>query len=68
MTTNPTCPRCEHEMTTDEMVEYQGVDLFALAPKEEREEINCPSCGKTYWVQGGYIPTYSCAVDEDDLV
>lgn len=42
-------------------------DLFALAPNEGRATINCPSCGVEYHIQGGYIPTYTTALDEDQL-
>lgn len=62
----PTCPSCNHEVTHDEAV-GMGEDLYALAPDEGRAEIACPSCGVTYHVQGGYVPTYTTALDEDDL-
>jgi transcription elongation factor Elf1 len=62
----PTCPSCDHEVTTDEALNM-GEDLFALAPDEGRATINCPSCGIEYHIQGGYVPTYTTALDEDDL-
>ena len=65
--TAPTCPHCNHSMTTDEMVDYGEIDLFALAPDEGLEEVTCPACDKTYWLQGAYSPRYHSAIDEDDL-
>ena len=64
----PTCPHCGHEMTTDEMLGHPE-GLFDIAPNEGAAEIKCPAvlCGKTYWVQGGYVPTYTSATSEDDL-
>lgn len=62
----PTCPSCDHEVTCDEVL-GTGEDLWALAPDEGRAAIECPSCGVTYHVQGGYVPTYTTALDEDDL-
>ncbi|MBS6362806.1 hypothetical protein [Burkholderia sp.] len=64
----PTCPHCGHEMDSDEMCAHHE-DLFALAPDEGRAEIKCPDilCGKTYHVQGGYLPHYTSAIDEDEL-
>lgn len=62
----PTCPTCDHEVTTDE-AHGMDVDLWALAPDEGRAEIVCPSCGVTYHVQGSYVPTYTTALDEDAL-
>jgi len=62
----PTCPSCDHEVTDDEAYGI-GEDLWALAPDEGRAKIECPSCGVAYHVQGGYVPTYTCALDEDDL-
>lgn len=64
---SPTCPHCNHSLTTDEMVDYHGCDLFALAPDEGREEVECPSCDKSYWLQGAYVPQYHSAINEDDL-
>lgn len=64
----PTCPHCAHEMSNDEMLAQDG-NLFALAPNEGRAEVTCPSpsCGKTYWLKGGYRPHYTSAFTEDDL-
>lgn len=69
------CPHCGHEMTDDEMganhyaVGSDGDDLWALAPEEGRTKVVCPSvlCEKPYYVQGGYVPQYTTAIDEDDL-
>lgn len=66
----PTCPACDHELTLDEMLGKavsDCEDLYAIAPDEGRAEIVCPSCGVTYYVQGGYVPHYTTALDEDDL-
>ena len=62
----PTCPACEHAMTTDEMISHK-VDLYSLATDEERAEIECPSCGVTYHCQGGYRAEYTTALEEGDL-
>jgi hypothetical protein len=69
---SPTCPHCAHEMDAHEMLApmHQGKpDLFTLAMNEGRAEVTCPSssCGKTYWVKGGYRPHYTSAMTEDDL-
>lgn len=61
-----TCPSCDHEVTNDEALGMDE-DLYALAPDEGRAEIRCPSCGVTYYCQGGYVPTYTTALDEDAL-
>lgn len=64
----PTCPHCHHMMTTEQMVDYDGEwDLFALAPDEMTETIECPSCHRDYGVRGGYTPHYTSAPTEDDL-
>jgi uncharacterized protein with PIN domain len=63
----PTCPHCNYSMTINEMVDYHATDLFAMAPDEGRDEVTCPACDKTYWVQGYYKPIYKSAIDEDDL-
>jgi hypothetical protein len=66
----PTCPHCAHEMSTDEMLAHQGdTGLFDLAPSEGTTEVTCPSpsCGKSYWLKGGYRPHYTSAMTEDDL-
>jgi hypothetical protein len=62
----PTCPTCNYEMTHDDATGLD-VDLYALAPDEGRTEIECPSCGVTYYCQGAYVPTYTTALDEDQL-
>ena len=62
----PQCPGCDHEMTTDEMLGHSE-DLFALAPDEGRAEIECPSCGVTFYCQGGYRPHYTTSLDEDSI-
>ena len=71
----PMCPHCGHEMTDEEMSSNQyvegddGDDLWALAPREDRTYVICPSvtCGKGYYLQGGYTPKYTSAIGEDDL-
>lgn len=62
----PTCPHCDHAMSTDEMLAHDG-DLFALAPEGGTAEIKCPNCGETYHCSGGYTPHYASAIDEDEL-
>jgi hypothetical protein len=69
------CPFCCHVMTDDEMCRNQylkgsdGDDLYGIAPREERTHVVCPNvtCGKGYYVQGGYIPKYTCAATENEL-
>lgn len=63
----PTCPHCGHALDDDEM-QTQPADLWALAPNEARECIECPRCDKEYWVQGGYVPTYTSAFVEDEFL
>lgn len=65
-TKHPTCPHCGHELSHDEMHDAT-VDLYALAPDEGRECIECPVCDKEYWVQGGYVPHYTSAAAEELL-
>lgn len=68
----PTCPHCGYAMDAEDMLSglrYRtgGIDLFALAPKEETAEVKCPRCGESYAVQGSYTPHYTSAISEDDL-
>lgn len=64
----PTCPGCGYALDYDDMNGDAGDDdLFALAPNEERTSVTCPQCGTSYWVQGGYKPTYTSAFAEEDL-
>ena len=67
MSTTPVCPHCQHEMDTDEMLSEIGVDLFALAPREEMAVIQCPLCDQEFWVKGGYVPKYETAFSEEEL-
>ena len=62
----PTCPHCGHELNHDEMYDAK-VDLYALAPNEGKECIECPACDKEYWVQGGYTSHYTSAYAEEEL-
>jgi hypothetical protein len=64
--TSPICPACGDEMDADDMLAHES-DLFALAPREEEEDIECRSCGVQYRCSGGYIPQYRCTlIDEED--
>lgn len=66
----PTCPDCGHMLTDDEMhkaLSTSAGDLWALAPQEGRSEIDCPACGKHYYIQGGYRPEYTTALDEEEF-
>ena len=65
----PTCPHCGHAMDHDDMLSTvnPGVDLFALAPREDTECITCPSCDQDYWVHGGYRPHYTTAFSQEEL-
>lgn len=60
------CPHCDHEFTTDEMIECTE-DLFALAPNEETTSLQCPACDSDFFVKGGYTPFYSTAFAEELL-
>lgn len=67
---SPTCPGCDHEMDTDEMLSAYGCsesDLFALAPEEGMAVIKCPRCDIEYHCRGGYHPHYTSSFCEDDL-
>lgn len=44
-----------------------GGRLFDITVAEETVETKCPSCQKSYWVKGGYIPTYETAATEGEL-
>jgi len=61
-----TCPHCDHEYTADEMNECQ-TDLWALAPREETADLECPVCDKTFFVKGSYRPQYTTAFAEEEL-
>jgi uncharacterized Zn-finger protein len=61
-----TCPHCDHEYTSDEMNECQ-TDLWALAPREETTDLECPACDKTFFVKGSYRPQYTTAFAEEEL-
>ena len=65
----PTCPHCGYALPTDDMLDHiaSDDDLFALAPDEGTVTVTCPSCSKSYAVQGGYTPHYTSAISEDDL-
>ena len=63
----PTCPHCRHTMDIEDMQSCVDVDLFALAPAEDRTSIKCPACDLEYWVQGGYQPHYTSAFSEELL-
>jgi predicted RNA-binding Zn-ribbon protein involved in translation (DUF1610 family) len=64
----PTCPGCGYVLDSDDMNSgFSDDDLFALAPNEERTSVKCPQCDTSYWVQGGYKPTYTSSFNEDDL-
>ncbi len=55
------CPHCDHEYTSDDMLECK-TDLYGLAPAEESAEIQCPVCDRTFAVKGGYRPQYTTAI------
>ena len=59
-------PHCDHEYTSDEMNECQ-TDLWALAPREETTDLECPACDKTFFVKGSYRPQYTTAFAEEEL-
>lgn len=64
----PTCPHCGYAMDSDDMLSTQkGIDVFAMASREQVEVLTCPSCDKEYWVQGGYEPHYTSAFAEEQL-
>lgn len=65
-TLKPACPSCGYLLSDDDMNDC-GEDLWALAPNEERACVTCPNCDTEYWVRGGYIPTYTSALAEEEL-
>jgi len=62
----PTCPRCNHTMTDDEMLDSNN-DLFGIALQEEMEEVVCPACDRNFFCRGTYTPQYSSATSEELL-
>jgi uncharacterized protein YbaR (Trm112 family) len=66
LTALPVCPTCGHMLTDDE-IHSSGVDVWALAPDEGRDELDCPACDQHYYIHGGYRPQYTTAIDEDEL-
>ena len=63
----PQCPSCSYAMTSDDMLNQSEANLFDIAPNEDRAAVKCPSCDIEYWVQGGYRPTYTTALAEEEL-
>lgn len=63
-TPTPTCPHCNHQFSTDDMEAVDSTDLFALAPNEGTEGIECPICDQSFFVKGGYTPHYTTAFVE----
>jgi len=53
-------------MLPDDML-AQDVDVFAMAPQEERHPLKCPACDKEFWCEGGYSPHYTSAFSEEEL-
>lgn len=65
---SPTCPGCGYALDSDDMnSDFADDDLWGLAPDEETTSVTCPQCGTSYWVKGGYKPTYTSSFDENDL-
>ncbi len=62
----PTCPKCGHGLTDEEMHAHPR-DLWGLAPREEEASLICPACETLYYVRGGYRPEYTTALEEDAL-
>jgi uncharacterized protein with PIN domain len=60
------CPHCEHEFTDNDM-NGQVADLWAIAPKEQDAEAHCPKCYQQFWVRGTYTPRWNSAKTEDAL-
>lgn len=65
MSTKVNCPHCHYSLDDDDM-HYQDVDLWALAPREENADINCPRCGEHFVVSGSYTPEYKTFRTEDE--
>lgn len=61
------CPGCGHVFDEDDF-EGAAVDLWAIAPNEETVHIDCPQCDVDFWAEGGYIPIYRTALEEDELL
>lgn len=62
----PVCPHCGHKLTDDE-VHASGVDVWALAPDEGEGELDCPACGKHYFIRGFYVPEYTTSRHNCDV-
>jgi DNA-directed RNA polymerase subunit RPC12/RpoP len=61
------CPHCNHKYTDDDMYKSK-TDLWAICPKEELIEEECVLCGETFWIQGGYKPTYEIYKTEEEVL
>jgi hypothetical protein len=62
------CPHCDHEFSADDMNAAEAEDdLWDIAPSEGQTECKCVACGKQFFVQGGYVPLWTTAIDQDDL-
>lgn len=64
------CPHCQHNFTSDEMCEFateEGTFLYDLAHREDVESMECPVCDKSFWVRGGWHPTFTTAFAEEEL-
>ena len=64
MTNKPKCPFCGHILSDNEM-NAEEKDLWAIAPNEEDADIFCPKCDKQYLCRGGYLSTYISTGDPE---
>lgn len=60
------CPHCGHEYTTEDM-ESADSCMWAICPNEETAKEVCGACDKTFFIQGGYVPTYDVFKTQDEL-
>lgn len=63
----PVCPHCGYMIDELDMPDIADFDIYALAPEEDTNVIECPQCDKEYWVRGGYNPHYTTAFAEEQL-
>jgi hypothetical protein len=60
------CPHCKRQFDDDDMY-HQDIDVYCLAPKEERGEVDCPGCRNKFIVVGSYKPIYESYKSEDEI-
>jgi len=61
------CPHCHYVLDDDDM-HRQDIDLWALAPREETADIDCPICGEHFYISASYTPDYQTFLTEDECM